>query len=70
MVGALKEAFGIPPIYAAAFLGITCFATIFGGLQRISRVMERVVPFMALLYILGGWPSCSSTGRKCPGPWH
>ena len=37
-----------------AVLGVTCFATIFGGLKRISAVMEKIVPFMALLYILGG----------------
>ena len=66
-MGALKEAFGIPPIYAAAFLGITCFATIFGGLQRISRVMERVVPFMALLYILGGLAILLQHWQEVPG---
>lgn len=54
VVGALREAFGIDPLWSAAFLGLTCFVTIFGGLRRISAVMERVVPIMALLYILGG----------------
>ncbi len=54
VVGAMKEGFGLEPRITGAFLGITCFATIFGGLKRISSVMERVVPFMALLYILGG----------------
>ncbi len=28
--------------------------TIFGGLKRISSIMEKVVPFMAMIYILGG----------------
>ncbi|MDD6287215.1 MAG: amino acid carrier protein [Acidaminococcus fermentans] len=67
VVGALKEAFGIQPVYAAAFLGITCFATIFGGLQRISRVMERVVPVMALLYILGGVAILLQNWQEVPG---
>lgn len=50
----MREAFGIDPLWSAAFLGLTCFVTIFGGLRRISAVMERVVPIMALIYILGG----------------
>ena len=54
VVGAMQEGFGLEPRVTVAILGLTCFATIFGGLQRISTVMERVVPFMALLYILGG----------------
>ncbi len=54
VVGALQEGFGIDPLVSVAVLGITCFVTIFGGLRRIAWVMEKVVPFMALLYILGG----------------
>lgn len=52
--GALKEGFGIDPLIAVIFLGVTCFITIAGGLKRISSIMEKVVPFMSLLYILGG----------------
>ena len=54
VTGALQQGFGIPPILSVAVLGITCFVTIFGGLHRISSIMEKVVPFMALIYILGG----------------
>lgn len=54
VVNSLKEAFGIKPLFAIIVLGITCFLTIAGGLKRISSVMERIVPFMAMLYILGG----------------
>ena len=45
---------GIKPLLAVIVLGITCFLTIAGGLKRISSVMERIVPIMAILYILGG----------------
>ena len=44
----------IKPLFAIIVLGITCFLTIAGGLKRISSVMERIVPFMAMYYILGG----------------
>ena len=54
VVGALDEGFGILPIVSVIVLGVTCFVTIFGGLKRISSIMEKVIPFMAILYILGG----------------
>ncbi len=50
----LSEAFGITPLISVIVLGITCFVTIAGGLHRISSVMEKVVPFMAIAYMLSG----------------
>lgn len=35
-------------------IGGVATAIVAGGLKRISSIMERVVPFMAMLYILGG----------------
>ena len=54
VTSSLKEAFNIDPHISITILGITCFVTIFGGLKRISSVMEKVVPFMAMIYILAG----------------
>lgn len=54
VTSSLKEAFNIDPRISITILGITCFVTIFGGLKRISSVMEKVVPFMAMIYILAG----------------
>jgi AGCS family alanine or glycine:cation symporter len=54
VTSSLFEAFGINPMISVAVIGITCFATIAGGLKRISAVMEKVVPFMALAYIIAG----------------
>ena len=54
VTGALEQSFGIDPMVSAIVLGVTCFVTIAGGLKRISAIMERVVPFMAVCYILGG----------------
>lgn len=50
----LNEAFGISTNFALGFLGITAFATIFGGLKRIASVVEKVVPFMAIAYVIAG----------------
>lgn len=54
VASSLNEAFNIPFVVGLAILGITAFVTIAGGLRRISSVMEKVVPFMALAYILLG----------------
>lgn len=54
VTSSLKLAFGIPPIVSVIFIGVTCFVTIAGGLKRISSVMEKVVPYMALAYIVAG----------------
>ncbi len=54
VTSSLYEAFQIPPIVSVVFVGLTCFLTIAGGLKRIARIMERAVPFMAMLYILAG----------------
>lgn len=50
----LNEAFGINPTLILIILGITVAVTIIGGLKRISATVEKVVPIMALLYIIAG----------------
>jgi AGCS family alanine or glycine:cation symporter len=47
-----KEAFGISPTVTGIVLVVILGAIIFGGVKRIARVAEVVVPFMALGYIL------------------
>lgn len=54
VVGALDEGFGVLPIVSVIVLGTTCFIAIAGGLRRISKIMEKVFPLMAIIYILGG----------------
>lgn len=54
VTSSLNEAFGIPPILSVVVIGVTCFAIMFGGLRRIAGVAEKIVPFMALLYIVAG----------------
>ncbi|WP_434796863.1 alanine/glycine:cation symporter family protein [Terrisporobacter vanillatitrophus] len=54
VTSSLNEAFGINPTLILAVLGITVIITIVGGLKRISATVEKVVPFMAMIYILAG----------------
>lgn len=45
--------FGIPKWMVGAVVGILTAIVIFGGIKSIARVCEKLVPFMALFYVLG-----------------
>lgn len=48
----LDDAFGINPLFTAIFTVILMAAVIFGGVKRIAKTAEIVVPVMAIGYIL------------------
>lgn len=54
VTSSISEAFGIPSIVTVILIGVTCLVTIWGGLPRISSVMSKAVPVMAVLYIIMG----------------
>lgn len=45
--------FGIPKWIVGVIIGALTAIVIFGGIKSIARVCERLVPFMALFYVLG-----------------
>ena len=47
-------AFGIPQWLTGAFLALICALIFIGGVKAIARVAEKIVPLMALLYIVVG----------------
>ena len=49
----MTAAFSIPSFVTGAFLVIIGAIVIIGGLKRIASVAEKLVPFMAIVYILG-----------------
>lgn len=49
---AFRESFGVPAWVTGAVLGIVVFAVAYGGIRRTARVAEKVVPFMAVGYLL------------------
>lgn len=51
---ALKTNFGVPTIVVGVVLASIAGLIIFGGIKRIGMVAERIVPFMAMFYILVG----------------
>lgn len=48
----MNTAFSIPPFYTGCIVASLLALIIFGGVKRIGKVAEIVVPFMALAYIL------------------
>ncbi len=53
IAGAMYSTFGIPHIVVGGVLAVLLAFVILGGIKRIAQVTSRLVPSMALIYILG-----------------
>jgi len=51
---AFLSSFHINPYFTTGAMAVVTGIVVFGGIRRIGRVCERLVPFMSLVYILGG----------------
>ncbi|MBO5301644.1 MAG: sodium:alanine symporter family protein, partial [Peptococcaceae bacterium] len=49
---ALESVLGIPPVATGIVLTIIVGAVILGGIRRIAAVNEKLVPFMAVFYVI------------------
>ena len=49
-----ETAFGVPSWVMGIILVVICGAIFLGGVQRLASVTEKVVPVMALLFLVGG----------------
>jgi AGCS family alanine or glycine:cation symporter len=54
IAGSLNQTFGIPAIATGIALAAFCAIVIIGGIKRIASVTEKLVPFMAAFYLIGG----------------
>ncbi len=54
----MNSAFGIPSVITGIILMVLAGLVIVGGLKRIAAVTERLVPFMAVIYIIGALIVC------------
>ena len=50
---AVERAFSIPYWVSGLVLAGLTFAVVIGGIKRIARVTEKLVPFMAIVYVAG-----------------
>lgn len=53
IASAMNATFGIPPIIVGGVLAVLLAFVILGGIKRIAQVTSRLVPGMALIYVLG-----------------
>ncbi len=53
VAAALLETFSVPPLASGIVLAFLVGLVVLGGLKRIAAVTERLVPFMAAIYIIG-----------------
>ncbi len=51
---ALKDAFGFNTTITGLITAAILFVILSGGIQRIANVTEKIVPFMAVIYLLAG----------------
>ncbi|SNS34468.1 alanine or glycine:cation symporter, AGCS family [Anaerovirgula multivorans] len=52
-VAAALAGYNIPPLATGIVLAVAAGLVILGGLKRIASVTEKIVPFMAVFYIIG-----------------
>lgn len=49
---ALESTLGIPPLATGVVLAVIIAAVVLGGIRRIATVNEKLVPFMAVFYVI------------------
>lgn len=52
IAGALEESFGTSTLFTGIVLAVLLLIVTFGGIRRIAKVTEKLVPFMAVGYLL------------------
>ena len=54
VANSLKTSFGIPLLASGIAIALIVALVIIGGIKRIASVAEKLVPFMAVFYFIGG----------------
>ena len=50
----VNEVFNIEPIYGGLIMGSVILIVIVGGIKRLGKVAEKLIPFMTIMYFIGG----------------
>jgi len=50
----LSSSFGVPPLLTGLVIAVLVAMVLIGGIKRIAHVAGRLVPFMAIAYVLAG----------------
>lgn len=66
IAGNMNSAFGVPTWITGVLLVLLSALVIVGGLKTVAAVTEKIVPFMAILYILGAIVVVAVHGSMIP----
>ncbi len=66
VAAALESSFSITPLMTGVVLAVITALVIIGGIKRIGAFTEKLVPFMAAIYILGGLIIIVMNASKIP----
>jgi len=67
IAGSMETTFAIPKLVTGCVIAILAGLVIIGGIKRIAQVTEKLVPFMAVFYIIGALIIIFSNITKIPG---
>jgi AGCS family alanine or glycine:cation symporter len=67
IAGSMETTFAIPKLVTGCIIAIIAGLVIIGGIKRIAQVTEKLVPFMAVFYIIGALIIIISNITKIPG---
>lgn len=65
--GVMNQSFGVAPLITGIVLVALIFIVTLGGLHRLAHVAQKLVPAMALLYVVGGLVIILINAPKVPG---
>ncbi|WP_312702256.1 sodium:alanine symporter family protein [Sedimentibacter sp.] len=66
VAAALETSFGVAPLVTGLVLAVLTALVIIGGIKRIGAFTEKLVPFMAAIYIAGGLIIILMNAAKIP----
>lgn len=49
-----KNIFNLPSLVSGIFMAIIIFSVVVGGIKRLGKVSEKIIPIMTSIYIIGG----------------
>jgi len=64
---ALESSFGIEPLITGICLAVLVGLVLLGGVQRLAQVAGKLVPLMAILYVLAGIVTLAMYADQIPG---
>ncbi len=66
IAGALRSEFGVPSVVTGFVLAVVSALVLVGGIKRIGRVAEKIVPAMAILYIVVCFAVLAANFKEIP----